>query len=100
MTIGLFEAIEITGQALVMNIIELLDQYGLRKKIIARVKDERSNLNVMTTTLKSIVKCEILGLDESFHGTCFGHVLSKTFQYATTNEKVCKNLWFISSLPN
>jgi hypothetical protein len=37
-----------------------------------------------------------LCLDESFHGTCFGHVFSKTCQYAITNEKVCKNLQFIS----
>jgi hypothetical protein len=30
------------------------------------VKDEGSNLTTMPTTLKSIVTCEILGLDESF----------------------------------
>jgi hypothetical protein len=53
--------------------INLLDQYGLKKNIIAYVKDERSNLSAMTTTLKSIMRCEILCLDESFQGTCFGH---------------------------
>jgi hypothetical protein len=37
------------------------------------VKDERSNLNAMTIALKSIIKYEVLGLGESFHGTCFGH---------------------------
>jgi hypothetical protein len=37
-----------------------------RNKIIAYVKDEGSNLNTMTIALKSIVKCEVLGLDESF----------------------------------
>ncbi len=41
-------------------------QYGLRNKIIAYVNDEGSNLNIMTNTLKSIVKCEVFGLDESF----------------------------------
>jgi hypothetical protein len=46
----------------------------------------------MITTLKSIVKCDTLGLEESFHGTCFGHAFSKVCQYATTKEKVCKNL--------
>jgi hypothetical protein len=30
------------------------------------VKYEGSNLNAMTTTLKSFVKCEVLGLDEIF----------------------------------
>jgi hypothetical protein len=59
------------------------------------VKDERSNLTTMLIALKSI-KCEVLGLDESFQGTCFGHIFSKACQYATTNEKIYKNLCFIS----
>ncbi len=50
----------------------------------------------MTIALKSIVKCEIFGLDESFQGACFGHVFSKACQYVTTNEKVCKNLKLVS----
>jgi hypothetical protein len=29
-------------------------------------KDEGSNINIMTTTLKSIVRCDMLGLEESF----------------------------------
>ncbi len=33
-TFGLFEAIETTGQTLARNLIELLDAYGLRNKII------------------------------------------------------------------
>jgi len=74
----------------------LFDQYGLRNKIIAYVKDEGSNLNTMTIALKYIVKCEIFRLDESFQGACFGHVFSKACQYVTTNEKVCKNLKFVS----
>ncbi len=45
--------------------------------IVKNVKDEGSNLIVMTTTLKSIVKCEVLGVYESFQHTCFGHVFSK-----------------------
>jgi hypothetical protein len=69
----LFEAIETTDQALVNKLIELLDQYELRKKTIAYVKDKWSNLNIMTTTLKSIMKFEVLHLDESFQGTCLDH---------------------------
>jgi hypothetical protein len=45
---------------------ELLDSYALKRKIIAYVKDERSNLNTMTTTLKSIVSCDMFGLEENF----------------------------------
>jgi hypothetical protein len=38
------------------------------------VKDEKANLTTMTIVLKSIIKYEVLGLDESFQGTHFGHV--------------------------
>jgi len=61
-TNGLFEAIETIGQALVRSLIELLDKYGLRKKIIVYVKDEGSNLNAMTIALKAIVNYESFGL--------------------------------------
>jgi hypothetical protein len=94
-TLSLFETAKITGQALARNLIELLDAYGLKNKIIAYVKDEGSNLNTLTNTLKSVVKCETLGLEESFQGTCFGHVFSKVCQYATTDDKVCKNLKYV-----
>jgi hypothetical protein len=59
-TIGLFEATETIGQALAKSLIELLDKYGLRKKIIIYVKDEGFNFNAMTGVLKSIVNCENL----------------------------------------
>jgi len=78
-TIGLFEAIEIISQTLVTNLIELLDQYGLRKKIIAYVKDEGSNLTTMTIALKSIIKCKVLSLDDQ--GMCLDHVFSKAYYY-------------------
>ncbi len=76
-TIGLSEAIETIAQALANNLTKLLDQYGLRNKIITYVKDEGSYLYFMTIVLKFVVKCEVLGLDESFQSSCFGHVLSK-----------------------
>jgi hypothetical protein len=78
------------------NLVELLDQYDLNKKIIAYVKDEGANLNAMTIVLKSMVICEVLSMEESFQGTCFGHAFSKACQYGTTEEKVCKNLKHIS----
>jgi hypothetical protein len=62
----LFEATKIIRQALINNLTKLFDQYGLRNKIIAYVKDKGSNLNTMTIALKSIVKCEALGLNENF----------------------------------
>jgi hypothetical protein len=80
--------IKIIGQALVRNLIELLDKYALRKKIIAYVKDEGSNLNAMTTALKVVVNYEPFSLKESFQSTCFGHAFSKACQYGTV-EKRC-----------
>jgi len=84
----LFKAIETTNQALANNLTSLFDQYGLKRKIIVYVKNERSNLNVMIITLKSSMKCEVFGLDGSFQKTCFCHVFfKKACQNATTNEK-------------
>jgi hypothetical protein len=77
MIIGLFKETKITWQALANKLTKLFDQYGLRKIIIAYVKYERSNLYIMITTLKSIMRCELLGLDESFQGICFDHVFLK-----------------------
>jgi hypothetical protein len=93
---GLFEIVKTTWQALARNLIELLDAYGLRNMIIAYVKHEGSNLNTLTNVLKFVIKCETLGLKESFQGTYFGHVFSKACQYATINDKVCKNLKYVS----
>jgi hypothetical protein len=49
----LFEAIKAIGQTLARSVTKLLDKYGLRKKIIVFVKNEGSNLNVVTATLKA-----------------------------------------------
>ncbi len=57
-----FEAIEISGQTLAKNLTKVLDNYALKRKIIAYVKDEGSNLNIVITTLKSIISCDVLGL--------------------------------------
>jgi hypothetical protein len=38
----------------------------------------------MTIALKVVINCESFGLEESFNGTCFGHVFSKACQYGTT----------------
>jgi len=59
------------------NVKELFDQYGLKRKIVVYVKNEKLNLNTMTIALKFIVKCEILGLNQSFQSTCFGHAFFK-----------------------
>ncbi len=72
-----------------------MDKYGFKKKIIAYVKDEESNLNVMIITLKAVVNYEPFGLENNFQGICFGHVFSKACQYGTEEEKVCKDLKYV-----
>jgi len=79
-----FEAIDTSGQTLTKNVTKLLDIYKQTKKIIAYVKDEGFNLNTIATTLKSIVNCDLLNLEENFQRTCFYHVFSERCQHATT----------------
>jgi hypothetical protein len=50
----------------------------------------------MIITLKSIISCDVLGLEESFQGIFFGHAFLKTCRYATTNEILCKDLRYVS----
>jgi hypothetical protein len=94
-TVSLFEVIDTRGQILDKNLTKL-DIYELRRKIVAYVKDEGYNLNIMTTTLKSIINCDVLGLEESFQRTCFGHAFSKACSYATIDENFCKGLRYVS----
>jgi len=61
--VGLFKTNETTSQALARNLTKVLNQYALRTKIIAYVKNESANLNATTTTLKYVVNCEILDMD-------------------------------------
>jgi hypothetical protein len=65
-TFGLFEVIKTSSQTLAKTLIELLKEYGLRKKIIVYVKDKGFNINVMIFALKLVVSCESLSLEENF----------------------------------
>ncbi len=58
-TIGLFEAMDISCQTLAKDLIELLWICNLREKIIAYVKDEGFNLNNMTIILKFVVNFKV-----------------------------------------
>jgi hypothetical protein len=72
-TIGFFEATKITRQTLVMNLSKLLYSFGLRKKIIASVKNEGTNWNAMISTLMFVVSYDIMGLKFQWKllWTCF-----------------------------
>ncbi len=83
----MFETTKITIQGFIRNLIKLLDEYGLRKKLIY-VKDEGSIFNVRTIVLKSIVVCECLGLEENFQGFYFDHAFFKACQYVTLDVEI------------
>jgi len=76
---------------LAKNLIEILEKYNLKKKIIVYVKDEGSNLITIIVALKVVVSCDNLSLEESYQGTCFRHAFSKAYQYVTMDEIFCKN---------
>ncbi len=55
----------------------------------------------LTTFLKLIMRCEVLGLDEVFQGTYFGHVFLRFISMLQLVERFAKTLdLFQSSLPN
>jgi len=68
-TIGLFDGVQTLGQALIKKLQDLLEKYGLKKKIVAYVKDEGFNLERTIIVFK--LNCEILNVEESFQRTCF-----------------------------
>jgi hypothetical protein len=51
---------------LAKKLIDILDEYGLKNKIITYIKDNGSNLNSMISVLKFVMKCQVLGLEETF----------------------------------
>ncbi len=100
MIIGLFEATKTARQALAKSLIELLDKYGLMKKIIVYVKNEGYDFNAMTSVLKSIVNCKSLGIEESFYGTCFGHVKSMSIWHYKGKRMQKFEICFYQVYPN
>jgi len=62
----------------------------LKNSIFLNVKEEGFNLNTMIVALKFFVNGDILGLKESYKGTCFTHAFSKAYQYAMTYKKFIK----------
>jgi len=52
------------------------------------VKDETNNLGSMVMTLQCIVDYEPLKMLWVYEGTCFGHVMFKTAQHTTNDDKI------------
>ncbi len=64
-------------------------KFNLINKIITYVKDERGNLSTLVATLTIVVDCVPLQIDTPYLRTCFKHVMSKAWQYATNHDHVC-----------
>ncbi len=86
--IGLFEVHETTRLSMAGQLRSLLEKHDLMHRMITFVKDEGNNLMSMATTLCSIVDCHLLKLQRVCEGMCFGHIMFKTCQYVTNDEKV------------
>jgi hypothetical protein len=53
-------------------------------------------MEIMTTTLKLVVSCELLDLHAPFDGACFEHAMTKVAQYTINDDKISKDLMSIS----
>lgn len=96
-TVGVFEASETAGAAaLAMEVKELLNSFNLTDKIIAFVMDDDPRLGSLTQALSSMVLCAPLQLPEPYAGTCFGNVMSKACESATSDQKVCSRMREVS----
>jgi hypothetical protein len=76
-TIGLFIVESSVGTTMVEQMKDFLSSFELLNKVIAFVKYVDTNLGMLTTTLKSIISCNLLDLPTPFFWMCGGHAISK-----------------------
>jgi hypothetical protein len=96
LTIGFFEAINMIGIAMTMQVKDLLSSYNLLDKIIACVKDEGGNLSTLAQALSFVVSCVHVALVAPWQGSCFGHAFNKTCQYVTNDATICFSFWEVN----
>jgi hypothetical protein len=87
-TMGFFEAIDMSRIAMVVQVKELLSSYNRLYKLIAYVKDKGDNLSTLVRAFSSMVSCCPLALVVLWQGSCFRHVFNKTCQYAYNDINV------------
>jgi len=81
----------------IMRIFEvkiLLDFFGLLDKVI--FYDKGSNLSTLTLAMKSVVTYSPFQLTSPFVGSYFDHAMSKAYQYAFDDSKVCARVLEVS----
>jgi hypothetical protein len=72
-----------------LQVNEVLVKYGFNACVIAYVKNEKGNGNLLTMTqsLICIVSCEKLGLAHPFVGSYWGQAMCICYQYAINDSK-------------
>lgn len=73
-TVGIFKVADTSRVALAKVVKRFVEEFGLIEQAMGHVKNEGTNMNMLATTLKYVVKCKLPKIEEPFHGTCFGHV--------------------------
>jgi hypothetical protein len=85
-TIRFLEAINTIAQSLTKTWIALLEKYDLEEKIIAYVKDERFNLNIMILQFRVNCKLQPFGFGRKVIGHLFWSCIFLSLP-------ICYNLW-------
>jgi hypothetical protein len=93
---GLFKVHGIMRATMAMQLKYLLAQYELLDKVLSYVKDEGANLNTFTMALMSINSCAPFILPQPYVAIYYGHAMSKRYQYATYDFKVCNGMREVS----
>ncbi len=60
------------------------------------MKDENANLNTFTMALTNNVFCDPFMLPQPYATICYGHAMSKCYQYVTNDFKVCSGMHEVS----
>jgi hypothetical protein len=74
---GIFEVHNIASVAMANQVKLLLYSFSLLDKVIAYVKDERSNLSTLINALTSVISYSPFQLPCPFLGLYFRHAMSK-----------------------
>jgi len=98
-TIGLFKAFDTFGPTLTKYLTKLLNKYDFNL-FFSYVEDEGSNLNSMTTTLKLVVSCDILGLADNLLVILAMHSLRLVNMLQLMKNFVSVLNMYLSKVPN
>jgi hypothetical protein len=74
-----FEIANKIKNVMALQVNNIITKHGLNIYVLGYVKDERSNLSTMISTLTYVVPHEVLELSTLFIGACWGHAMSKLY---------------------